>query len=126
MAGKSFFRKFVPFSYCLGKENHVIPCMDRPTDWVNILVIAKKKDGNLRLCLDTRDLNKVMKREHYRIPTAEDTALKLAGNSVFSILGEEDGFWRILFGEDNSLCNFNSPFGRYRFLGFGIISVLEA
>ena len=38
--------------------------MDRPTDWVDSLVMAKKKDGNLRLCLDTRDVNKVIKREH--------------------------------------------------------------
>lgn len=30
--------------------------MDRPTDWVNSLVIARKKDGK-RLCLDTRHLN---------------------------------------------------------------------
>ena len=37
------------------------------------------------------------KREHYRIPTAEDTASKLAGKSVFSILGEKDGFWHPSF-----------------------------
>lgn len=37
------------------------------------------------------------KREHYRIPTAEDTASKLAGKSVFSIVGEKDGFWHPSF-----------------------------
>ena len=71
--------------------------MDRPTDWENSLVMAKKKDGNLRLCLDTQDLNKVIKCEQYRIPTAEDTASKLAGKSVFFILGEKDGFWHPSF-----------------------------
>lgn len=64
--------------------------MDGPTDWVNSLVMAKKKDGNLRLCLDTRDLNKVIKREHYRIPTADS-------KSVFFILGEKNGLWHPSF-----------------------------
>ena len=72
--------------------------MDRPTDWVNSLLIANKKDGNLRLCLDTRDLNKVIKREYYRIPTAEDTASELAGKSVFSILVKRMGFGTHPFG----------------------------
>ena len=34
----------------------VIARVDRPTDWVNSLVIAEKKDGNLRLCLNSRTL----------------------------------------------------------------------
>jgi len=42
--------------------------VDKPTAWVNSLVIADKKDGILCLCLDPRDLNKVIKCEHYKIP----------------------------------------------------------
>ena len=75
--------------------------MDRPTDWVNSLVIAEKKDGNLRLCLDPRDLNKVIKREHYKIPTVEEIASTLTGKSVFSILDEKDGFWQIPLDEES-------------------------
>ena len=37
------------------EKNGVIARVDRPTDWVNSLVIAEKKDGNLRLCLNPRD-----------------------------------------------------------------------
>ena len=77
------------------EKNGVIARVDRPTDWVNSLVIAEKKDGNLRLCLDPHDLNKVIKRELYKIPTAEEIASKLPGKSVFSILDEKDGFWQI-------------------------------
>ena len=99
------------------EKNGVIARVDRPTDWVNSLVIAEKKDGNLRLCLDPRDLNKVINCEHYKIPTAEEIASKLAGKSVFSILDEKDEFWQIPLDEESSfLCTFNSSFGRYRFL----------
>ena len=95
---------------------------------MNILVIAEKKDGNLRLCLDPCDLTKVIKREHYKIPTVEEIASTLAGKIVFSILDEKDGFWQIPLDEESSfLCTFNSPFGRYRFLRcpFGISSAPE-
>ena len=38
--------------------------VDQPTDWVYGLVIAEKKNSTLRLCLDPRDLYKVVKSEH--------------------------------------------------------------
>ena len=106
----------------------VIARVEQPTDWVNSLVIVEKKDGSLRLCLDPRDLNKAIKREHYRIPTAEDISSTLAGKRVFSILDEKDGYWQVQLDEGSSLlCTFNTPFGRYRFrrMPFGIKSASE-
>ena len=35
-----------------------------PIEWVNTLVTVKKPNGNLRVCLDPRDLNKAIKRQH--------------------------------------------------------------
>ena len=45
-------------------KSGVLVKVDQPTDWVNNLVIVEKKNGSLRLCLDPRDLNKAVKREH--------------------------------------------------------------
>ncbi|GFT45668.1 transposon Tf2-9 polyprotein [Nephila pilipes] len=50
----------------LEKEG-IVSKVNKPTDWVQSLVIVEKPNGNLRLCLDPRDLNKVIKREHYQI-----------------------------------------------------------
>ena len=48
------------------EDIEVIKKVDQPTDWVNSLVIAEKsKTGKLRICLDPRDLNKAIKREHF-------------------------------------------------------------
>ncbi|KAL9951249.1 hypothetical protein ACROYT_G043882 [Oculina patagonica] len=44
------------------EEKDVIQKVDRPTPWVNSLVIVEKRDGSLRLCLDPRDLNKAIRR----------------------------------------------------------------
>ena len=40
----------------------VITKMDKPTDWVTSLVIVEKRNGDLRICPDSRDLNKAIKR----------------------------------------------------------------
>ena len=45
----------------------VLKKVDQPTDWIHNIVIVEKKNGSLRLCLDPRDLNKAVKREHYKI-----------------------------------------------------------
>ena len=106
----------------------VLKKVDQPTDWVSNLVVVEKKDWSLRLCLDPKDLNKAIKREHYKIPTMEEIAAEFTGKTVFSTLDLKDGYWQIQLDEDSSqLCTFNTPFGRYRFtrMPFGIKSASE-
>jgi len=49
--------------------------VDKPTPWVSSLVCVEKKDGSLRLCLDPKDLNKAVMREHHKIPTMLSNSL---------------------------------------------------
>ena len=110
------------------EEKDVIRKVDRSTPWVNSLVIVEKRDESLRLCLDPRDLNKAIRREQHRIPTAEDIASRLSGKKVFSITVEKDGFWQVpLDDKSSNLCTFNTPYGRYHFkrMSFGIKSSPE-
>ena len=109
-------------------KSGVLAKVDQPTDWVNNLVIVEKKNGSLRLCLDPRDLNKAIKREHHKIPTMQEIAGEFAGKTVFSTLDLRDGYWQVQLDEESSLlCTFNTPFGRYRFtrMPFGITSASE-
>ena len=106
----------------------VIAQVNCPTDWVSSLVIAEKKNGSLKLCLDPRDLNMAIKREHYSVPTAQKTTSNFSEAKYFSTLDAKDGFWQVeLHEESTDLCCFNSPFGRYKFLRmpFGIVSASE-
>ena len=57
-----------------------------PTTWVNSLVYCRKTDGSLRICLDPKDLNKAILREHHIIPTLEEILPKLSGAKLFSIV----------------------------------------
>lgn len=49
----------------------VIKKVDEPTEWVSSLVVLQKRTGSLRTCLDRRDLNKAIKRQHFKLPTRE-------------------------------------------------------
>ncbi len=106
----------------------VVAKVEQPTDWVQSLVIVEKPNKSLRLCLDPKDLNMAVKREHFKIPTPDDIASQLSGKTVFSILDEKDGYWHVQLDEASSfLCTFNTPFGRYRFkrMPFGLCSASE-
>jgi len=55
-------------------------------------VIAEKKDGSLRLCLDPKQLDENIWREHFQIPTFEEVTTQLAGKKFFTILGQKDSY----------------------------------
>ncbi|GFT10873.1 transposon Ty3-I Gag-Pol polyprotein [Nephila pilipes] len=96
----------------LEKEG-IVSKVNKPTDWVQSLVIVKKPNGNLRLCLDPRDLNKVLKRQHYQISCTDDIISRLEGKKIFSVVDLKEGFWHVPLDEVSSeICTFNTPFGR--------------
>ena len=109
-------------------ERGVMVKREEPTDWVSSLLCVEKKDGSLRVCLDPRDLNKAIKREHYAIPTFDDVVAHFQGKKLFTVIDLKEGFWQISLDEESSrLLTFNTPFGRYSFtrLAFGISSAPE-
>lgn len=65
---------------------NVIEKVDKPTKWVNSIVLVEKPNGTLRICLDPRNLNVAIKRPHYPFPTFDDLRSKVAGATVFSKL----------------------------------------
>lgn len=109
-------------------QDDIITKVDGPTEWVNPLVITKKKDGSLRLCLDPSNLNNNILREHHHVPTFEDLCSNMAGASVFSTLDADKAFWQIKISERSSYyLTFSTPYGRYRFkrMPYGIVSATE-
>lgn len=104
-------------------RHKVIAKVDHPKSFVSNLVVIEKKNGSLRICLDPKDLNQVLIRDHHLIPTLEDIVSRLSNKKIFSVLDLSDGFYNIKLTESSSdLCTFNSPFGCYKFLRcpFGI------
>ena len=71
----------------------IISPVTEPTPWVSSMVVAQKKNGKVRICLDPQHLNKAIMRSHYPLPTIEEVTTRLADAKVFSVLDAKTGFW---------------------------------
>ncbi|UYV75530.1 K02A2.6-like [Cordylochernes scorpioides] len=101
--------------------------VQKSSSWISNLVLVKKQN-KLRVCLDPRDLNKVIKRPHFQIPTIDEILPSLNNAKIFTVIDAEDGFWQVKFDSQSSdLTTFWTPFGRYKWLRmpFGISAAPE-
>ena len=106
----------------------VIEKVSTPTPWANSMVTIVKPNGTLCICINPRDLNKAIKREHYPMQTIEQVVTRMPNATIFSVLDASSGYWQIKLDQESAkLCTFNSPFGRYMFkrLPFGLSSAQD-
>ena len=59
--------------------------MTDPTLWVSPFVTVPKSSGQVRICVDIRETNKVVKREKYLMSTIDDLVADLNGATVISM-----------------------------------------
>ena len=101
------------------EEQGAIIKVTEPTEWVNSMTYPVKPDGDLCICIDCKDLNKSIIREHYKTPTLEEITHKLIGAKVFSKVDAYKGFFAYRLDYESSLkTTFNTipTKGRYRCL----------
>jgi hypothetical protein len=61
----------------------------RYSEWVANLVSVRKKNGEIRFCVDFRNLNKISKKDNYPLPKMEHILQRVTGASRMSMI---DGF----------------------------------
>ena len=98
-------------------EQGIITPVEEPTDWVSSLTYSWKANRKLRVCLDPQDVNKAIKRDHYKTPTVEEMTHLLVGSKKFTkVSGTSSYLCIVLDYESSLLTTFNTPWGRYRFV----------
>ncbi|XP_048589536.1 uncharacterized protein K02A2.6-like [Nematostella vectensis] len=110
-------------------EAVVIEPVDTPTDWVNSIVLTETTNDKgeitkIRVCLDPRDLNKWIKREHHYTKTVDEVVTQLSDAEYFTLIDAKKGYWHVpLDNESSYLTTFGTPFGRFKFtrLPFGLV-----
>ena len=106
----------------------IIEKVSEPTDWCSPIVVVPKSNGQVRICVDLRQLNREVNRERYVLPTLDDTASKMSGATVFTHLDLTSGYYHLMLHPDSAkLTTFITPFGRFYFkrLPFGPTSASE-
>jgi hypothetical protein len=93
--------------------------------WGFPVVLVRKKDGEVRFCIDYRALNKVTKRDVYPLPRIDETLEALSGAELFTTLDLRSGYWQISVApEDRDKTAFTTKAGLYRFIRmpFGLMN----
>ena len=94
----------------------IIP-VDELTEWGSQIVVAMKKSGELRVCIDPKPLNAALKRECYQIPVIDDLLPDLTDARVFTKVDLVSAFWHLELDHETSiLTTFATPYWRYRWL----------
>ena len=91
--------------------------------WSSPIVLAKKKDGTMRLCVDYRRLNAITTDDLFPLPAIEDLLAKIKKTRYFSTLDMKAGYHQIpVAEEDREKTAFIVGNGlyEYNFLPFGL------
>ena len=77
----------------------------------------KKKDGTMRLCIDYRELNRVIVRNKYPFPRIDDLFDQLQRAQVFSKIDLRSRYHQLkIKGKDIPKTSFRTRYGHYEFL----------
>ncbi|XP_033107236.1 uncharacterized protein K02A2.6-like [Anneissia japonica] len=96
----------------------VITPVEEAITWVLSMVATRKKNTEeIRLCIDSRDLNGALKRPDHPMKIVEEITRNLANATVFTVLDAKFFFWQVPLDEESSkLTRFKTSLGRYRYL----------
>ena len=91
--------------------------------WASPIVMARKKDGSIRMCVDYRKLNAVTKRDSYPLPRLDEALDSFAGSCCFSSLDIQMAYHQVpVREEDKAKTAFITHSGLYEYevLPFGL------
>jgi ribonuclease HI len=97
----------------------------RYSEWVANLVPVRKKSGEIRLCVDFRNLNRSSKKDNYPLPNMEHILQKVTGASRISMIDGFSGYNQIsVMPGDREKTAFTTPWGTFMYakMPFGLMN----
>lgn len=95
-------------------DAHIIRESESP--FASPIVVVKKKNGDIRLCVDYRKLNRQTIKDAYALPNIEEAFSALTGSKWFSIMDLKSGYYQVeMEEEDKCKTAFVTPMGFWEF-----------
>ena len=80
------------------------------------MVPTRKKTGEIRLCVDLRNLNKVSVKDNYPLPKIDHILLRVVGSTRISLLDGFSSYNQILVHpDDQAKTAFTTPWGTFMY-----------
>ncbi|KAL2098386.1 hypothetical protein ACEWY4_007593 [Coilia grayii] len=122
------YRRIPPSEYEMAKA-HINQLMEAQiikescSPYASPIVLVRKKDGSLRMCVDYRQLNARTRKDAFPLPRIEESLDSLAGARWFSTLDLASGYHQVPVAEgDRAKTAFCTPFGLFEWqrMPFGL------
>lgn len=91
--------------------------------WLSNIVLVKKKNGQIRCCMDSRNLNKAYPKDELPFPNIDLLVDSVVGSFMFSFLDEYSGYNQIwMAAKDTEKTAFRTLIGNfyYTVIPFGL------
>lgn len=118
----SAFRR-IPPSQLMEVKRHIQGLLDQnivqksTSPYASPVVIVRKKDNSIRLCVDYRRLNEKTIPDAYPLPRIDDSLDALGGAKLFSTLDLASGYHQVAMNPaDREKTAFITPFGLFEYL----------
>lgn len=99
---------------CLMKENIIRPSN---SPYASPIVLVRKKNGEIRLCVDYREINKITVRDNFPVPLIDDYLDQLRDKVYFTKLDLRNGFHHVKVPESSvKYTSFITPLGQFEYL----------
>lgn len=116
-------RRQIPFAYKEEVKSMINKYLDmgiiRPSDspYSSPITLVKKKNGEIRMCIDYRKLNSLTRKDAYPIPNIENTLLSMSSKKYFSSFDLISGYWQVGIAEESvEMTAFSVDGGHYEWL----------
>lgn len=116
------YRRIPPTQYKEVKE-HISQLLKKgviqesSSSYASPVVVVRKSDGSIRLCVDYRKLNQKTKRDAFPLPRIDESFDALRGARFFSSIDLASGYHQVAVAEcDRHKTAFTTPFGLYEHL----------
>ena len=97
----------IPPSMFMEVKQHIQELLDAGiikkshSPWASNIVLVRKKDQSLRLCIDYRQLNKRTVKDAYALPRISDILDQLGDSKYFTVLDMKSGYHQIELDEQH-------------------------
>jgi transposase InsO family protein len=93
----------------------IIRSVTEPTDFISPFLVVGKPNGDVRLVVDYKGLNKFVRRPIHPFPSITDVKMAIPPNAKwFATLDATKGYWQVpLDMESQLLTTFLTPWGRF-------------